>query len=54
MTEDFDVDAVLRKWGFALTHGPLGTVWCGRLDGALQAVASARAYVFANELLRRN
>lgn len=58
MAAPFDVDAVLRKWGF-LRYSPSSLqpssgTWYGDLDGKPTTVLPGEAYRFANLLLMRN
>jgi hypothetical protein len=59
----FDVDAVLRKWGFVLFDSKICTpalekvmrgVWFGTLDCVNHAVRPEDAFRFATLLLMRN
>lgn len=59
MTEPFNVDAVLRKWGFTRNpqygESPFWPgFWSGTLDSREAIIPFAAAYVFANQLLMRN
>lgn len=62
MTQRFDVDAVLRKWGGKLMEMGVGSVladkrelqWLIPADGGFTIVRRQNAERFANYLLMRN